>query len=450
MTIVPNIQVQAVTRRFKCHHNGSGMKIGIIGTGIAGLSAAWLFNRAGHRVILYEKHHALGMDAHSTTFEQEGVGLRMDVPPRIFNVTQWPNLINLYREVGVSFDPIDPSQSFSLLGQPNFLNVDVAYQPQPPDGYEITEQLNQIMNDAARLAHGASRDLANGLSVQNTLADYLQRQNYHQAFIYDFLYPILASTVCTCSYDSLNAYPATVILQTLLNLFGSQPLLRTKYGTQDVVKRLSSGIDDIRYGTTVCAVNPTPDGVRVETTKGKADIFDHLIIATQANQALDFLSHPSSDEYKMLDAFSYEDVPVIVHQDPALMPINYKDWAHINLIISQDRSATMCCVWMNRFNPDWQTDQPIIQTINPLVEPQPDSIIARYNLQRPIVNEQSLAGLALLKQLHQSADRRIWFCGSYAAEGVPLLESAVLSSLRVANRLSIQVPKSFLPINTWV
>ena len=423
------------------------MKIGIIGSGIAGLSAAWLFNRAGHGVTLFEKHHTLGMDAHSMTFEQEGIALRTDVPPRIFNVTQWPNLLNLYRELGVACDPIDPSQSFSLLGQPNFLNVDVAYQPQLPEGLEITEQLNQIMNDVARFALGAPQDLADGLFVQKTLADYLQDHNYSQTFIYDFLYPILASTVCTCSYDCLNAYPAPVILQTLLNLFGSQPLLRTKYGTQDVVKRLSRGIDDIRYGTTVCAVNLTPDGVRVETTKGQADIFDHLIVATQANQAQNFLSNPSEAECNMLDAFNYEEVPVFVHQDPALMPVKYKDWAHINLIIAQDRSAAMCCVWMNRFNPDWQIDQPIIQTINPVIEPQPDTILAGYNLQRPVVNKQSLAGLELLKQLHQHADRRIWFCGSYAAEGVPLLESAVVSSLRVANRLSIQLPDTFLPDN---
>ncbi len=424
------------------------MKIGIIGTGIAGLTAAWLFNNAGHRVTLYEKHQNLGMDAHSMTFEQDGVTLRTDVPPRIFNVNQWPNLLNLYRQVGIMFDPIDPSQSFSLLDQPNFLNVDLAYQPQIPDGLDTTKHLNQIMNDIARLADGALQDLADGLSDQTTLAEYLQFQDYSQAFIYDFLYPILASTVCTCSYESLNAYPAPVILKTLLNLFGNQPLLRTKFGTQDVVKRLSRGIDDIRYGTAGCSVYPTPAGVRVETAQGRAELFDHLIVATQANQALDLLSNPSGDECKMLSAFSYDDVPVIVHQDPALMPIKKKGWAHINLIIAPDRHAAMCGVWMNRFNPDWQIAQPIIQTINPLSEPRPDTIIAQYELQRPVVNEKSLAGLDLLKQLHQQTDRRIWFCGSYAAEGVPLLESAVLSSLRVANHLLVPLPESFSTIET--
>ncbi len=424
------------------------MKIGIIGTGIAGLSAAWLFHRVGHQVTLYEKHHSLGMDAHSMTLKQDGVALRTDVPPRIFNATQWPNLVNLYHEVGVVFYPIDPSQSFSLLGELNFLNVDVAYQPQLPDGFDNTEHLKQIMHDIGRLAFGASQDLADGLSYQTTLADYLQSKAYSRAFIYDFLYPTLASTVCTCSYESIDAYPAPVILQALLNLFGAQPLLQTKFGTQDVVQRLSRGIDDIRYRTGGCAVCPTPAGVRVETTQEQAEIFDHLIVATQANQALDLLSSPSEAECKMLSAFSYDDVPIIVHQDPALMPVNNEDWAHINLIIAQDRGATMCSVWMNRFNPDWQIAQPIIQTINPLLAPQPDTIIAQYNLQRPVVNEQSLAGLDLLEQLHQQADRRIWFCGSYAAEGVPLLESAVLSSLRVANRLLVQLPETFSTIRT--
>lgn len=295
------------------------------------------------------------------------------------------------------------------------------------------------MNDIRRMTFDAPQDLADGVSSQVTLADYLKSKAYSQDFIYDFLYPTLASTVCTCSYESLDAYPAPVILKALLNLFGTQPLLKTKYGTQDVVKRLSRGIGDIRYGTAVCAVNRTRAGVQVETAQGQSDVFDHLIVATQANQALDFLGNSSEDECKMLRAFSYDDVPVIVHRDPALMPVKNEVWAHINLIIAQDRRAAMCSVWMNRFNPDWQIEQPIIQTINPLFEPQPATIIAQYNLQRPVVNVHSLAGLALLQHLHKQADRRIWFCGSYGAQGVPLLESAVVSSLRVANRLSVNI-----------
>jgi predicted NAD/FAD-binding protein len=192
-------------------------------------------------------------------------------------------------------------------------------------------------------------------------------------------------------------------------------------------------------------VYPTPAGVRVETKQEQSEIFDHLIVATQADQALALLSKPSEAECKMLSAFSYDDVPILVHQDPALMPVNTKDWAHINLIIAQDRRAAMCCVWMNRFNPDWQIAKPIIQTINPLPESQPYNIIAQYNLKRPVVNAQSLAGLDILQQLHQQEGRRIWFCGSYAAEGVPLLESAVLSSLRVANRFSVPLPETFSP-----
>lgn len=85
------------------------MRIGIIGSGIAGLSAAWLFHRAGHRLTLYETNQTLGMDAHSMTFAQDGATIRTDVPPRIFNATQWPNLLNFYRKVGVAFEPIDPS-----------------------------------------------------------------------------------------------------------------------------------------------------------------------------------------------------------------------------------------------------------------------------------------------------------------------------------------------------
>lgn len=40
------------------------MRIAIIGSGIAGLTASWLLTQSGHEVHIYEKASQLGMDAH--------------------------------------------------------------------------------------------------------------------------------------------------------------------------------------------------------------------------------------------------------------------------------------------------------------------------------------------------------------------------------------------------
>ena len=47
--------------------------------------------------------------------------------------------------------------------------------------------------------------------------------------------------------------------------------------------------------------------------------------------------------------------------------------------------------------------------------------------------------LAQLRTLHAEAGRRVFFCGSWAYPGVPLLESAVRSAIAVATQLNIPV-----------
>ena len=40
----------------------------------------------------------------------------------------------------------------------------------------------------------------------------------------------------------------------------------------------------------------------------------------------------------------------------------------------------------------------------------------------------------------QKDNNRIWFCGSYLGDGIPLLEAGVRSSLAVANDLGVKTP----------
>ena len=68
--------------------------------------------------------------------------------------------------------------------------------------------------------------------------------------------------------------------------------------------------------------------------------------------------------------------------------------------------------------------------------PRDDSVIGHARFERPLVGAGSAAALAALQQLHSQPERRVWWCGSYAEAGVPLLESAVRSALAVAARLA--------------
>jgi predicted NAD/FAD-binding protein len=272
---------------------------------------------------------------------------------------------------------------------------------------------------------------------------YLSQRNYSDTFIYKFLFPSLASTVCTCSYESLKRFPTGIMLKAMLLLTNREALFRARNGSADVAERLTRRLNDIHFDAAVRSAAPTETCVRIKLESGKVIDADHLIIATQANSAAKILPASSTKEEAMLKCFAYEDIEIVLHHDESLMPIRKSDWSNFNLMFEETKQSSMCSVWLNRFYPDWQQATPIFQTIMPFVEAASDKVVCRRRLQRPVVNRESLHGLELLDQLHRERERRIWFCGSYASHGVPLLESGVVSAMSVVNAMHVALPDSW-------
>ena len=256
-------------------------------------------------------------------------------------------------------------------------------------------------------------------------------------FKYGFLYPTLASTVCTCSYQALDQYPATLILAALDQLtrnpefHDTQPLLwKTRYGTSDVVQRLLEPVADLRLGCTVESVQGQEHTVLVEYRNAEdqrlQEGFDHLILATQANTSRRLLLNPSESEETMLSCFQYETIEVTIHTDSTFMPAERDQWSTFNQV-TRARQTAMCTVWLNQFHEDWPPLAPKFQTIGPWRPAAQEHLLKQLQLQRPIVTAKSYRGWNLREQLHRETHRRIWFCGSYATRGIPLLETAYCS-----------------------
>jgi predicted NAD/FAD-binding protein len=416
------------------------MRIGIVGTGIAGLTAGWLFKQAGFCVTLFEKHHQLGMDAHAVGFQVNSQEIRADIPPRMFNSSLWPTLSRLYSELGVEKLPVAATKSFGRFGDTQGLfKLGDSYRPAWSVGWMLDPRMRRIVKDIKRMVESAPRDLKVGLG-DTTMGSYLADNRYSIDFKSLFLYPSLSSTVCTCSFAALDDYPAEILLDTLLKLTSGEGLFRTRFGTADVERRLTLGLDEIRLGADICSIRATDTTAQIETAAGETFAFEHVIVATQANSAIGLLPATAEREIAALSRFRYQDVAVSLHRDTRLMPARNKDRAAFNFLTSATNDAAMCTIDMSKFCPEWQLESPIFQTIMPLESPTPDSVIGSAKMQRPVVDQASLAGVTELERLHQNEGRRIWFSGSYASLGVPLLESGVVSSLNVAKRLGVEWP----------
>lgn len=115
------------------------------------------------------------------------------------------------------------------------------------------------------------------------------------------------------------------------------------------------------------------------------------------------------------------------------MPAKKQDWTALNFQMSEALEKPMFTVWVNQVEPSLSCSAPVFQTWNPLFEPDPDTVLARVPLERAVVHRGTARVHDALRQWHHRPGRKVFFCGSWAYEGVPLLESAVRSANAVVD-----------------
>ncbi|KAG5462732.1 MAG: hypothetical protein BJ554DRAFT_3781, partial [Olpidium bornovanus] len=154
-----------------------------------------------------------------------------------------------------------------------------------------------------------------------------------------------------------------------------------------------------------------------------------------------------------LRSFEYEKTSVFTHTDSTLLPRDRGTWRSINIAVSAERSSgkkeetgegkgfrnqPMASIWMNHMQNHFSGTEDVFQTVNPLVFPDPASTLTSSWFERVIVTNKSMAGLNDL-DLEQGTNN-IWFVGSYAYPGIPLLEGCAVSAKRVAEALGAPAP----------
>lgn len=413
-----------------------GLDIAVVGGGIAGLSAAWRLS-SHHRVTLLERHAVAGMDAHSLDLEHEGATHRIDVPLRVLYEGYYPTLIAQYHRLGIRLERTNYAGSFSALGGATYYRyanwiLGGRSIPLPATPFGATSlRINRELLRFYRVAPAALQTLQDG---DEPLGAWLDRTGFHSAFAEGFLIPTFAA-VCTCSAAAVRAYPARVILDYLTRGLTFGGVRRVVLGTQEVVRRLTEPVAEVMCGIAVRRIAPVADGVRIEWEGGERR-FDHVVVATQANQAAGMLDAGFTRERDALGRFAYEASEVVVHGDVALAPRDRRHWAPVNLITSAEHDRPMATIWLNKVQPALKGGAPVFQTWNPLLRPREDTVRAAARFERPVVNAASLEGARAMRVLHAQRGRRVWFCGSYLGPGIPLLESAARTALEVADAIN--------------
>lgn len=409
---------------------GVRRSVAIIGSGMAGLAAAHGCRQQGWQVTLFEAQSGHGMDAHA--LEVDG-GL-VDVPLRVMSPSAWSSVLALAAEVGVDTFPVNTFVSCSWPDKRTWFRSSRL----PLLRWPIAGSWRYLNGDSLRLALGmrrlyrVSRRL-NDLPQDMTVAELLQREKFDPLFWRGLVLPLL-TTICTCEEQYLLAWPASQLLSLLQQILHGDGLVRLKGGTRALVKGLAADLPRIS-GSPVQSVVEQGDQVSVHNARGEGGLFDRVIIATQANQ-LDFLQGERyRHEKAVLANIRFDRGELVVHRDLCFMPRHRRDWTALNFRMDPALEKVMFTVLVNAVEPTLQNASPVLQTWNPQFEPMADSILARVPLQRAVVHAGTAAVHQQLSCWHAEPGRRIFYCGSWAHDGVPLLESAVRSARAVVERM---------------
>lgn len=406
-------------------------KIAIVGSGISGLSAAWLLSQK-HDVTLYEKDDRLG--GHSNTSFVNGQYI--DTGFIVYNINSYPNLIALFAQLGIQTQETDMSFSVSKdLGaleysgeslramfaqKSNFLR---------PRHWKMIREILRFYKEAPLIAQ---RDDAEIL----TLGEYLIENKYSLEFINDHLIPMGAAIWSTPATDML-AYPALTFIRFCENhgllQLKDRPQWRTvKNGSQAYVQKIAMALGNkVKLNAAVRCIRYTDDRVLIECRDGHIDSYDEVVIATHADQALKMVSDPTNLQKELLGKFQYSKNLAILHTDKNLMPKRSRAWAswnYLSLTEPNSNDQSLCLTyWMNRLH-KLETEQDYFVTLNPIVPPQEGTVLRSVPYEHPLFNQGAIAAQKGLWQLQ--GRQRMWFCGSYFGYGFH--EDGVQAGLAVA------------------
>ncbi|EMO06142.1 hypothetical protein LEP1GSC116_3309, partial [Leptospira interrogans serovar Icterohaemorrhagiae str. Verdun HP] len=286
----------------------------------------------------------------------------------------------------------------------------------------------KIFSDTIRFYGESAKQLESLRGEQLTISGFLQRFGYSKEFENKYLIPMFA-TINTCTILSAKNYPAEAVIRYHSKGLKFLRFLTASHGTKDITEKLSIGAKELRLKTNPRKIEQNGKKVFVSFDDGKEE-FDRVIIATPANQAISLLPDEMAPEKELLSSFHYEESEILMHTDPSFMPNKKRHWAPLCFTLSPETDKPSATIRLNKVLPEIGKVE-IFQTWNPLEEPKRGTLISRSRFERPIIDLKNQKTVEKLKALQEQPGRKIWFCGSYARYGIPLLEAGVSTSLDV-------------------
>ena len=414
------------------------LRVAVVGSGIAGLSCAWLLSKH-HHVTLYEAAGRLGGHANTVVAQASSGPVPVDTGFIVYNEKTYPNLSAMLGHLEIATQPSCMSFGVSLGGgQLEYGGHDLhslfaqKRNILRPRFWSMLRDLRRFYRDAP--GDSVALEIAGGLG---TLGEYLDAQRLGHALQHDHLLP-MAAAIWSCSAETMRDIPAAAFIRFCQNhgllQVADRPVWRSiTGGSCNTVAALAAGVSGpIMTNSPIRAIAPVPFGTTVQHDGG-CDRFDQVVIATHADQALAMLADPSAEERRILGAMRTSTNRAVLHTDETLMPRRRGVWSSWNYIDGRETGrvagAPTVTYWMNRLQN--LPGQNLFVTLNPEREPAAGTVLQEEQYTHPVFDTAALVAQRKLWSLQGVHGR--WFCGAYFGAGFH--EDGLQAGLAVAEAI---------------
>jgi len=414
------------------------MRIAVVGSGIAGLGAAWLLSRE-HEVVLFEREARLGGHTHTHRVQQGGRSYSVDSGFIVFNAQNYPLLTQLLGQLGVLSQPT--TMSFSVQDARSGLE----YNATDLDGLFcqrrnlVSPRFWGMVRDILRFYREAPALLAlpgDGPS----LGDYLEENRYSRLFIEDHLVP-MASALWSSPAQGVLGFPAKYLARFMdnhhmLQVQGRPPWRVVSGGSSSYIAALQKQwLVKVRLSSPVRKVRRDADGVTVATDTGE-ERFDQVVLACHSDQSLALLADPSATETEVLGAIPYQANETVLHTDARLLPTRRKAWAAWSAYVPAEPGAACTVSYCMNLLQGLDSREPFVVTLNRSKDIDPAKVLARMRYHHPVYTHASVAAQARRGEIN--GVNRTWYAGAYWGFGFH--EDGLRSGVDVANALGVAWP----------
>ena len=407
------------------------MRIAVIGTGIAGMVAAYLLSE-DHELAVFEAADYVGGHTNTVDVSLNGQSYAVDTGFIVFNEKTYPNFVKLMKRLGVAWKP--SNMSFSVQCKKTGLE----FCPSSLNSLFIQRKnllrpsFYRMMLDIFRFRR-ESDELLNSDDYTLTLENFLAAKKFSRPFIENFIIP-MGAAVWSADPVKFNEFPALYFAQFFknhgfLNVRNQPQWQVIKGGSRQYIKPITERFrDQIHLNCAVKAIRRHPDHVEVQAENNPAERFDQVVIATHSDQALAMLADPSGPEEEILGSIPYQDNQAVLHSDESILPSKKAAWASWNYHIPKEELGRVAVTY----------DMNILQSLGAPVEycvtlnlpgaADPSKKIKEMRYHHPVYNPKSLA--ARNRHPEINGVNRTYFCGAYWGYGFH--EDGVNSALEVA------------------